>query len=381
MSNSPFDPILVSLEKESYSSKQQLLEYTLQMLQNIPSLDPADKAAILAYAFREADAFLTAIPQAETYKEKDQIFACADLLLGLIMQLCSTPAEIPQDALAKIQLLVETVRKERYIESALDELFQQESVELNQLEQLLRMAEETSDEYRKGMVFTGLVHYKEALSKLSDAAKEGLSHYIAGEFQRYLGLDTLSGDCIANLEMAADLGKYVISDALAAALQDVLKLGYCNVNYYAAETLLTAGADVPPEVIASLARSLPYANLTYGMLCRFGREGLFPAECSTEEYLAKSDLVHWLTYPTELGREPDAIEYLGKITYLFKKDVYHVFRFRSGSDTLDEELKGQWLIGWSGKDGGTFSNFDRYDLFEKDTIAATLKNIKKKLIG
>ena len=56
-------------------------------------------------------------------------------------------------------------------------------------------------------------------------------------------------------------------------------------------------------------------------------------------------MVHWLTYPTELGEQPDAIEYLGKVTYLFKKDVYYIFRFRSDSKNLDDELRGQWLIG------------------------------------
>ena len=92
-------------------------------------------------------------------------------------------------------------------------------------------------------------------------------------------------------------------------------------------------------------------------------------------------MVHWLMYPTELGKEPDEIEYIGKITYLFKKEVYYVFKYRSNSDTLDDNLKNKWLIGWSSEDGGTFSNFDEYALYEKNTIDATLKNIKKKLIG
>ena len=100
-------------------------------------------------------------------------------------------------------------------------------------------------------------------------------------------------------------------------------------------------------------------------------------EIRLPEYLAKSNLVHWLTYPTELGGEPDAIEYLGKVK---KKDVYYVFRYRSVSDTLSDELKGKWLIGWSSNDGGTFSNFDRYDDFVQKTPEKTLKYIKKKLL-
>ena len=72
---------------------------------------------------------------------------------------------------------------------------------------------------------------------------------------------------------------------------------------------------------------------------------------------------------------------IGNIKQLFKKEVFHVFKFRSDSDTLGDDLKNKWLIGWSSNEGGTFSNFDEYALYEKNTIDATLKNIKKKLIG
>ena len=49
-------------------------------------------------------------------------------------------------------------------------------------------------------------------------------------------------------------------------------------------------------------------------------------------------------YPTELGKAPDDIEFVGKITYLFKKDKYYVFKYRSDSDTLSDNLKNKWLI-------------------------------------
>ena len=139
--------------------------------------------------------------------------------------------------------------------------------------------------------------------------------------------------------------------------------------------------SVPEETVVALAKDLGYADLTYCSFARCGMEDLFPVEYASEEYLAKSNMVHWLMYPTELGKYPDEIEYIGKITYLFKKEVYHVFKYRSDSDTLGDDRKNQWLIGWSNRDGGTFSNFDRYADYEKSTVSATLKNIKKKLIG
>ena len=105
-------------------------------------------------------------------------------------------------------------------------------------------------------------------------------------------------------------------------------------------------------------------------------QSLFPAELSTPEYLAKSDLVHWLTYPTELGKQPDQIEYLGKVK---KKNITFSVIYPIVI-TWEMIEKNQWLIGWSNDEGGTFSNFDLYSDFEQKTIEKTLKNIKKRLL-
>ncbi len=382
---SQFDSMISSLEQEPYSTKKQLLEYTLHILQSIQSskkpLAPEDKKALLEYAFREVDAFLLAIPSATSYKEKDLIFVCEDLLLGLIMHLCPSSREIPQDAYAKIQTLVETVAKERYIETALDQLFEAEAITADRVIALLTLVNKTEDEYQKGMLYNGLVHYKKQISGMSDAAKAPLTAHLTAEFDRYLNCGRLTDDCVNNLELMADISRYFAEDTLIALLQKVMELGYPNVNYYAVDTLLCLSQSVPSQVVVSLANDLEYADLTYSSLVRYGKQHLFPKECSTPEYLAKSDMVHWLTYPTELGQQPDEIEYIGKITYLFKKEVYYVFKYRSSSDTLEDDLKNQWLIGWSSEEGGTFSNFDAYALYQKATVDATLKNIKKKLIG
>ena len=103
-------------------------------------------------------------------------------------------------------------------------------------------------------------------------------------------------------------------------------------------------------------------------------QSLFPAELSTPEYLAKSDLVHWLTYPTELGKQPDQIEYLGKVK---KKEEYYIFRYISDSANLGDDRKNQWLIGWSNDEGGTFSNFNLYSDFEQKNNRKNLKEHKK----
>ena len=206
-----------------------------------------------------------------------------------------------------------------------------------------------------------------------------MTDYIASELSRLIALD--GEDAWNTLELLADVGKYFADERVIAGLQALLQLGRNHINVYVVDTLCGFGIEVPQQVIHALAEDLEYANTTYNILQRQGMTDMFPKECATEEYLAKSDMVRWLAYPTELGKAPDAIEYIGKIKYLFKKEVFHVFKYRSDSKNLDPELKDQWLVGWSSDEGGTFSNFDLYAPFERDTKEKTLKLIKKKLIG
>ena len=138
------------------------------------------------------------------------------------------------------------------------------------------------------------------------------------------------------------------------------------------------GAPIADDPIAALADNLEFADLTYHALSRHGMADRFPAQYRDPGSLAKSNMVRWLTYPTELGKVPDAIEFIGQTKK--KGEVFHIFRYRSDSDNLDDELKGQWLIGWSGSEGGTFSNFDPLVEFEKKTSEKTVRYIRRKLL-
>lgn len=379
---SQFESIIASLKKEDYETRKQLLGYLLQMVQSIvngkKALDNEDSECLLEYAYGEVDALLTAIPNAASYKEKDVLFECEDSLLGIIFYL---RPRMPDDVMAKIKQLVELVSKERYIETYVDEIFKQPAIEKAEVEQLISLTSKTSDEYQKGKLFAGLAHYAKDISKISEDGKKIVADYIASELTRYLKEERLSADCVTNLEFICDVAKHFHNETVISLLYDVMKLSYSNVNFYLAETLFALNRDVPEDAVIALLKDMEYANLIYIVLERYGKTALAPKEYTAPEYLAKSDMIHWLTYPTELGKAPDEIEYIGKITYLFKKEEYYVFKYRSDSDTLDDELKNKWLIGWSSYEGGTFSNFDRYDLFEKATVKATLNNIKRKLIG
>ncbi len=378
MSN--FDEMISVMKTVDYSEKKQFLEYLLKMAEhNSKQFSSEDKEALLSYAYEEVKQMILCIPKAITYKEKDVIFDCENFLMGLIMIFSESPDNLSADSLEDIKTLTEMVEKERYIENTLDDIFEKEQIEETDINRLLYLVRECSDEYQKSKLFLGLLHYQQELTKLNDSAKQILTQYIISEIGRLSALD--SEDGWNTLELLADVSKYFANEGVLDALGELMVLGHNNISFFAVETFLSLGRNVPQSVVDALAEDLEYANLTYEALQKQGKTELFPKMYANEEYLAKSDLVHWLTYPTELGKAPDEIVYIGKIKPLFKSEVFYVFKYRSDSKTLDDNLKNKWLIGWSSTEGGTFSNFDEFALYEKETTEKTLKFIKKNIIG
>ena len=379
---SKFDELITAAEGAGIKERKQFVHFMLNTIQQTRGrLDSEDKEALLNFAYGQVEEFLKAIPEAQCYKQKDQLFEVEDMVLGMIMGLCSSPAQIPEEKLMKIRALTTLVEEERKIETTLDSIFQQESITETDVNRLLYWVKQSDDEFQRSVMYAGILHYQGQLNKLNDGAKAKLSDHIHRELRRILAMESITGEALDALEILCDVCKLFPAEDTASLLTQVFTLGENRISYYAADTLLSLGMEPPRAVVETLAKDLYHANLIYGSLKHYGKQQLFPAELATEENLAKSDLVHWLCYPTELGREPDEIEYIGKIKYIFKKEVYHVFKYRSDSDTLDDDLRGKWLIGWSSVDGGTFSNFDEFEKFDLGNTGKTLKNIKKKLIG
>lgn len=373
-----FTPIIEDIKSLStFSEKTSFLTVILNSFQDKKAkIIIEDKKELAAFAFEEISKLIELIPTLQTYKEKDEAFGYKDALLGIVMMCYSSPAEIDEMNLNNIKTLMALVDKESFVENAIDNIFKNNQNDKETVNQLLASVIPLKDEFQKGQIYQGLLHYQDGISKLPLDSKMLFADYISSELKRYL--DTPLDDTIVNnLEFACDVAKYFINDTIISLLNDILKLEQNNVSFYAVATLLNADQTVPSNVIESLANDIVYANMTYGILKQYGLQSLFPAELSNSEYLAKSDLVHWLTYPTELGKKPDQIEYLGKVK---KKEEYYIFRYMSDSDNLEDNRKNQWLIGWSNDEGGTFSDFDLYSVFEKETIEKTLKNIKKRLL-
>lgn len=361
----------------SFSEKNSFLTVILRSYQNKRGkMKSKDKSELSAFVFEEIPNLITLIPTLKTYKEKDEVFRYEDTILGIVMLCHASPAEISETNLNNIEMLTALVDQERFVENAIDSIFTDGRNDKDAIDRLIGIVRPLKDEYQKGLFYQGLFHYAEAIQNLPTDSQMVLAEYIISELKRYIHT-ALDETIINNLEFACDVAKYFINDTLISLLKDILKLGKNNINCYAVSTLVNAGQAVPADIVEALAKDLVYADMTYSLLNSYGLMSLFPKEFSDPVYLAKSDLVHWLTYPTELGKEPEQIEFLGKVK---KKGDYYVFRYISDSDNLGEDLQGKWLIGWSNAEGGTFSNFDLYSDFEKKTPEKTLKNIKKRLL-
>ena len=377
---SKFHDYFMSLKAcKSYREKGSLLEVLLNSFKRGNTATKADMLEMKSFIFEEIDTLTNLIPTAVSYKAKDEMFYYEDKLVGLYMFLIANKVETSDGDIAKIKALVKTVSEYQVLETAVSDMYALERITPEDAKKVVDIAASLSDEYQKGLLFQGLLSYDKSVGKYTAEAKAVIADYISAEMERYLDKDGLTEDEINNLEIAADVCKHFVNDKTVALLQRILKLSHNNIRYYAVATLISCKQPIGAEVIADLARDLVYADLTYDLLKNNNMTELFPKEYTSAEYLAKSDLVHWLTYPTELGKTPDEIVLMGDVK--IKGEQYYIFKYKTDSDTLSAELRNEWLIGWSSADGGTFSNFDRLSDYEQKKPEKTLKVIKKKLIG
>ena len=204
---SKFNEMISSMKAADFSGKKQFLQYFLNILEHKRGVFSADDTEeLLRYAFEEVDHMLRAIPEESDYKEKDIIFDCEDALMGIIIHLCGTPAKLSPDKLAKVKALTELVKQERYIESALDEIFQKPSVTEADINRVLYWVRQTLDEYQKIKLFLGLGYYHRDVNKLSPEARQILKEHMLSELRRLMDLN--NEDAWHTLEVLADVCRY-----------------------------------------------------------------------------------------------------------------------------------------------------------------------------
>ena len=364
-------------QTEKYSDKSKLLYLLVRNLSARKNkITSADRKAFSDFIFEEVETLLRQIPEAQSYKEKDFLFEYEDHLLNAVMACHPSADELSKAQKDHLEMLVNLVEKERVLENMINEIFAKKQNDPENVNYMLAMTKLAQDEYHKGKLYQGLIHYQRSIFRLPAESRDLIAAHIQSEMTRYIE-NPLTPDIENNLELICDVCRYFGKDRFAEPLKQVLWIGNTSVRFYAVATMLVFDCEIPQSIICELATDMEYATLTYGLLKRYHKEKLFPAEYAYAEYLAQSDLIRWLTYPSELGKLPDEIEYIGRVR---KGGFYYIFRFRSDSENLNDELRGEWLIGWSGPHGSTFSNFDAYNDYAQESTEKTLKHIKKKLL-
>ncbi len=338
-----------------------------------------DKSEIYQFAVQELTRATDILKSTQIFKEKYPYKQYISGMLAAIALCCGSMDNIPAHIRKQGDEAVGLLQKEFFLETVVGKALEDsDTLDGAEAEKLLCYVVPLREEFHKGIFLQVLCKNTNTLSKIPEDGKKVIARYLKSEMRRYLDAEERDEDTANNLEFICDICKSFFDNDFRVLLEETARKCGDDIKFHACETLLKSGCDVPDGVIGSLAHNVCYAVKIHSALKRSGKENLFPNELNNEEYLAKSDMIQWLMYPTELGREPDEIEYLGKVK---KKGIYHIFRFRSSSDTLTDDIKGKWLIGWSNwEDGGTFSQFSEYADFEKKTLDKTLKNIKRKCL-
>lgn len=164
-------------------------------------------------------------------------------------------------------------------------------------------------------------------------------------------------------------GEPELTDSLLLVLQDFPD---ARVAAFAVSAILEQHKEPDAGNIRRIAANIESRETLFAILQAHKRPELFPENYRVQDSLTLSVMVNWLTYPTELGRTPDAISIVTAAEKDFQESgssFIYLIKFRSGADGWKE--KG-WMAGIAGpfakKDtptveafGYTFSKFEPLD--------------------
>lgn len=186
--------------------------------------------------------------------------------------------------------------------------------------------------------------------------------------------------------MLLDLAGQWKSGAVIEAMKRVPPLTDPRLQMFHACSRLSLGITVDPAELVRIAESPRECYSLRRLGERTEWERFLPPACFHQEQLARGEMVDWLTFGTELDREPDEIELIHVETRregkLFKRGPhidYYFFKYRVTEEHSAAE--DGWMVGMAGGyertsrgttdgDGGTFS---RFTSFEEKSIEEHVK--------
>ena len=368
---------------ENVAARDRLVEYFNGVFQSRRPLTlPGDARAVTDFVCAEAERIKGLLPDTASYKAVEDLCSYANGLTELMMSVIGTTDRLSDAQNALMNDLWQVIDEKRSLEHAIDEMFDRseetETVTEYDLSLVMDVLSPITDQYRRNNFALGMLHYADKLPRLTLDAEMRLQEYTAGEMirLRYIG-DGMTEDDANGLEYLADLCRYILNDRLTEILNVLPALGRPHIDYYVLSTLLSGKKPLPDGLVDELAHSDEYAALCKTALVNSGKEALFPAECDDAAALSKSALIHWLMYPTELGRKPDAVLPLCSVG--LEDGSLYVFKFISDADTLPEDRRNRWLIGWSDGESETFSDYEPLDRIKANTPEKLRAYFRRKL--
>ena len=163
-----------------------------------------------------------------------------------------------------------------------------------------------------------------------------------------------------------DIAGYLKDLAPVALLEEALRLGDPRLAAFAVSSVLRCGGSIGDGVLERIAACHETRALLFQLLQNHGKLELFPQTFRTWDAFAAANMVNWLMYPTELGREPDYLEKMAVFTST-KTDgelVLYVWRFRNGDDSWFAGVSGPYLFEGTPcplHGDMTFSCFEKWD--------------------
>ncbi|MDR1270494.1 MAG: hypothetical protein LBK82_13310, partial [Planctomycetaceae bacterium] len=144
--------------------------------------------------------------------------------------------------------------------------------------------------------------------------------------------------------------------------------------FFAIKSLLTKSSKVDEKYFEFVAQDNEMRLWLFELLEEQNKLSLFPEKYKVQDELAKSAMVNWLIFPTELGTAPDEIILENVFKFETKESIIEYFLFKFKTNPPHWAAEDGWMAGVSGPFNknnypttkprtGTFSSFDSWEQF------------------
>lgn len=197
---------------------------------------------------------------------------------------------------------------------------------------------------------------KESKEKLIEATKRKLNDIL-----NYLKTPNINPIVFDDLEIIVDMACYLKDDAISKIIDEIDHLGENgNADLFIIKYKIINDLNISKEKVQKFINEDDKLFVLYNIMEKLNVNHIYLKDISQEQ-IAKSDMIRWLSYPTELGSAPDKIELLGEFNF----NNTRCFAFKFSKENF--HIKGD-LIGVSGgypmdkissiTSGYTFSKFE-----------------------